>query len=514
MPVIGESEEGLMETLDSDKVLLIPRKIRSQEVVRRGFMSDALFQNITNVFHITGNDIVSKLPVPKNSGTTHEELTVTQRDIEEMHLDEHGDVNVTDDFVKHEVRNRISPEEKENTAQKAVEDIKGVQISSTANAADRERERKDFVSAYTKAAQKAVVEKMKHDNPDIVTKAVENTIKHNIAKEAADRAKKLYENYVIESQTQEANVRETISATASEEEKAAVENKIHEAKETAKTDLTEKAIASVDDFVHDSSYEIGVRTVIEAKAKTIKNNKLDEFKKHLKGFTRTIPSFLMAYGCPDFTLQNLEHMIPESVFKDVTSITIKEFKLLRDECKYFDTTVFNDAVKEFMRYREALSDYFEDDSFIMLDGHKIKDIFDLIPPQRTNQIYTPRKVVTQMLDYLEQENPGCFDDPDATFIDPYMKSGLYITEIVKRLYNSEKFKEIFPDSEERLDWIFKTNVYGLAPTEIIYRIATNYIFGFMQRHDVHIQTDHFRMFDALPAAQDGTLSEKLTELFG
>ena len=130
------------------------------------------------------------------------------------------------------------------------------------------------------------------------------------------------------------------------------------------------------------------------------------------------------------------------------------------------------------------------------------------------EVFTPRKVVTQMLDYLEQENPGCFDDPDATFIDPYMKSGLYITEIVKRLYNSEKFKEIFPDSEERLDWIFKTNVFGLAPTEIIYRIATNYIFGFMQKHDVHIQTDHFRMFDALPAAQDGTLSEKLTELFG
>ena len=32
------------------------------------------------------------------------------------------------------------------------------------------------------------------------------------------------------------------------------------------------------------------------------------------------------------------------------------------------------------------------------------------------------------------ENPGCFDDPGKTFLDPYMKSGLYITEIVKRLY--------------------------------------------------------------------------------
>ena len=35
------------------------------------------------------------------------------------------------------------------------------------------------------------------------------------------------------------------------------------------------------------------------------------------------------------------------------------------------------------------------------------------------------KVVDAM---LEAENPGCFDRPDKTFIDLYMKSGLYITE--------------------------------------------------------------------------------------
>ena len=44
---------------------------------------------------------------------------------------------------------------------------------------------------------------------------------------------------------------------------------------------------------------------------------------------------------------------------------------------------------------------------------------------------------------LEAENPGCFDDPDKTFIDLYMKSGLYITEIVKRLYQSEQMKKQF-----------------------------------------------------------------------
>ena len=38
-------------------------------------------------------------------------------------------------------------------------------------------------------------------------------------------------------------------------------------------------------------------------------------------------------------------------------------------------------------------------------------------------------VLLRRNDRLPQaENPGCFDDPDKTFIDLYMKSGLYITK--------------------------------------------------------------------------------------
>lgn len=43
-PVIGEDENGKMIELDAEKVLSIPRKIRSKEVVHRGFMSDFYFR--------------------------------------------------------------------------------------------------------------------------------------------------------------------------------------------------------------------------------------------------------------------------------------------------------------------------------------------------------------------------------------------------------------------------------------------------------------------------------------
>lgn len=41
-------------------------------------------------------------------------------------------------------------------------------------------------------------------------------------------------------------------------------------------------------------------------------------------------------------------------------------------------------------------------------------------------------------------------------------------------------KREFKDEKERLRHILKNQVYGLAPTEIIYKISTNYILGFAE----------------------------------
>ena len=160
-------------------------------------------------------------------------------------------------------------------------------------------------------------------------------------------------------------------------------------------------------------------------------------------------------------------------------------------------------IKEFLNLKHKLANYF--------DKTQKGDIFDYIPPRKTNQIFTPKKVVKEVVDLLEQENPGCFDDDTKTFADLYMKSGLYITEIVTRLYNSERMKELHPDDAERLNHIFAKQVYGLAPTEIIYRIARSFILGFSE--DIHIEKDNLKLCDALIYAKEGTLEEKLNELF-
>lgn len=238
----------------------------------------------------------------------------------------------------------------------------------------------------------------------------------------------------------------------------------------------------------------------------------EEIRDHLRGFSRTIPSFLMAYGNENVTLENFDKIVPDNVFQEVTGITLDEFRLLRDggvcngkefDGLIFDSIVFNDSVKEFLALKKKLANYFDEKS--------TEDIFDYIPPQKTNQIFTPKKVVKKMVDMLEEENPNCFDDPNKTFIDLYMKSGLYIAEIVKRLYKSKKMKDIFPDEMERLKHIFEKQVFGLAPTEIIFRIAVNYILGFDEKQE--IKKHNLKQFDSMPFAKNGTINKKLEFLF-
>ena len=173
----------------------------------------------------------------------------------------------------------------------------------------------------------------------------------------------------------------------------------------------------------------------------------------------------------------------------------------RFQGQLFDEVVFNDSVKEFLEKKTALSDYFDETAE--------EDIFDYIPSQKTNQIFTPRKVVVRMVDLLEKENPGCFGMPDKTFVDLYMKSGMFIAEIVKRLYRNEKMKKLFPNPQKRLEHIFAKQVYGLAPTEIIYRIAVNYMTGFKKGTLSH----HFKKLDALKYAKAGTLGKALEKLY-
>lgn len=391
-PVLGEDDAGCMVQLDAAQVLSIPRRLKSMEVVRRGFLSNFLFQNIGNVFGAPAivREIMEKLTPAQEETRKNNALPLD--DLSSVSVDENGDVAISNEIVIGQTR-----------------DIFG-------------------------------------------------------AKHYAE---------------------------------------------------IEEHIAPHIDRISVSDGAAVVQASIERLATSVK----EKVRARLRGFSRTIPSFIMAYGDGHMTLANFDDYTDDDVFEEVTGISEEDFRFLRDGGTYqnpetgaqehfaghiFDEVVFNDSIAEFWKKKTELADYF--------DEEHTEDIFDYIPPQKTNQIFTPRRIVRQMVDTLAAENPGCFDDPTHTFADLYMKSGLYITEIVKRLYHSDKIKEAYPNDAERIRHILQYQVYGMAPTRIIYLIATNYILGFDER--MKSETQNFVQADAAQAAKEERLAELVEECFG
>lgn len=512
-PVIGEDEGGEMIELDAEKVMSIPRKIRSQEVVRRGFMSDFLFQNISNVFHAPKavTDIISGLtPVSeKESG-----LPINQDTAKDLSLDENGDVSLPKDYIIGKAQEVFGEKVYADIGQALIDNVNKI-TAETPETFDDELEKlkqifkTQAVDPIIETASQKYSEELKPAERKRLEKKIKQNADAEINKVSGDFRIK---NNLLESERKKALENCTYSEV--DDINAEFDRQKKEIADKLKQDLSE----SIDKFVHSSGE--GVVSAIETHKREEEKATIETaIRDHLRGFSRTIPSFLMAYGTEDVTLDNFDTIIPDDVFKEVTSITLDQFRFLRDGGDYtdeetgelshfdgnlFDSVVFNDSVKEFLNKRDALSNYF--------DESNDEDIFDYIPPQKTNQIFTPKWVVKMMVDMLDKENPGCFDNPDKTFVDMYMKSGLYITEIVKRLYNSEKIKALYPDSTERLQHIFAKQVYGLAPTEIIYRIALRFILGFDKNNS--ITENNFRLADALVYSKEGTLQEKINELFG
>lgn len=90
-PVLGEDENGEMVELDAERVLSIPRKIRSREVVHRGFMCDFLFQNISNIFHAP-DEVVQILKKFEPYKAPNEDLGIKRDTANDLSLNDEGEV--------------------------------------------------------------------------------------------------------------------------------------------------------------------------------------------------------------------------------------------------------------------------------------------------------------------------------------------------------------------------------------------------------------------------------------
>lgn len=89
------------------------------------------------------------------------------------------------------------------------------------------------------------------------------------------------------------------------------------------------------------------------------------------------------------------------------------------------------------------------------------DVLSCLANLSNDEVFTPPNLVNNMLDLLPT---ALWSNPNAKFLDPVSKSGVFLREIAKRLMTGLEKK--IPNKQKRINHIFENQLYGIAITEL------------------------------------------------
>ena len=569
-PVIGEDEDGKMITLDAEKVLSVPRVLKGVETMRRGFMCNYLFRDLDRIFGNAGViGILNRIEPQKQAGKKYsDDEAGLLDDAAGIGTDDDGKAVPNDDIVigtasglfgdKYYddtdmlVENALDDVRRQRDGQKLVDDVNALLSGDgeeggyalTSRLSDQVSKKADKCCEAVTATIDGAMEKltatvigsvekdhkMTAGERNTVARIVRNEFekktsdardgfKVGIAASATKFATDMANAMLDATDGEGSDPMEAMSAAFAATSDA--QSRWNDEKDAHYAKLIDGLGAAITDITWELPDIIAER-LEQREAERTRRDAVEALRAHMRGFARTIPSFLMAYGDDGFTLATMDSYVDDGTFEELTGITKGMFRFLRDGGEWvdgetgekstlkrgvIDPFVFDGACREFLKKKAEIGNPVTSDSE--------EDIFDYVPPQKTNQIYTPKAVVEMQLDLLEKEEPGCFDDPDKTFADLHTKSGYYLVLTAKRLYNSKAIKAIYPDDNERLRHILEKQVFGVAPSKITSLIAGNYLYG--NGSDSGIMDNARRNLiyaDTLSAAEDGTMQQFINEKFG
>lgn len=247
----------------------------------------------------------------------------------------------------------------------------------------------ELVNNLHKSIQENVINHIIKDTKESYGQDLRKSEQNNLEKTLNDKVKTEVRNKIDDFNQKNAILdldlkKELQNCVSDEQVKKTTEKYKDLKKDTAKV-LNDEISNFVQNFTQEAEKET-VRAVEQSVQEEKKRNVENNVKDRLRGFARTIPSFLMAYGADnDVLLETFDQIIPEDVFKDVTSITLDQFRFLRDGGDYtneetgeiehfdghiFDATVFNDSITVFIELKDKLSNCFDD--------KQKEDIFDYL----------------------------------------------------------------------------------------------------------------------------------------
>ncbi|HOV62110.1 MAG TPA: Eco57I restriction-modification methylase domain-containing protein [Candidatus Hydrogenedentes bacterium] len=94
------------------------------------------------------------------------------------------------------------------------------------------------------------------------------------------------------------------------------------------------------------------------------------------------------------------------------------------------------------------------------------DVLSCLANLSSDEVFTSPQLANQMLDLLPDD---LWSNPDARFLDPGCKSGVFLREIARRL--DKGLEKSIPDRQERVNHVMTRQLFGIAITELTALVA-------------------------------------------
>jgi len=100
------------------------------------------------------------------------------------------------------------------------------------------------------------------------------------------------------------------------------------------------------------------------------------------------------------------------------------------------------------------------------------DVLSCLANLSNDEVFTPPGLANDILDLLPKK---IWQNPDATFLDPVSKSGVFLREIAKRL--DKGLEKRIPNKKKRINHIFTRQIFGIAITELTSLMSRRTVYG-------------------------------------
>lgn len=519
-PVYGEDDLGDLVLYDSLDIIQRPIKIQAVEIARHGFMSPLLLNNIGRLLNDPrATEILRRIKEQKGNHT----LTST----EELSYDDNGNTKVDNEIIdkkSDEIVQSVSSdgsitsiednaldlvetltEDIDKISEKTKTDMFLEDVLEEKNNQKKEKEKQKKIEKFIDDSSSSLASSIlsKIDNFSGQTKSLNDKNYKRLKEKVEVHLKEVHNDFGFEEKRAKDLFAEKYSKATNEEDKKKVVEEYFEVKDKQNLDFACRLTETVQKVTEEIVEEEVTTLEVKRQEKVNKQAEDDFGIPKIKALCRSVSSLLLAYGDENTTCDKFAEIVPPNRFIEMTGIEIDDYNYLLGQ-DYFNRPIFDAAIKEFFNIYKRDSNYL----------YSKEDIFDIVAVQKTNQRFTSKRTVKIQLDILQRENPNCFSDYKGVFIDTYMKSGSYLAEVIKRLFHNVKMRAWFPDDKERLQHILENQIYGIAPTEIIYRISKKYILSVAKAYGIPEENCHIVLCEDIEEVMaKGKLNEKIQELF-